>query len=101
MPKICKHEECNHPVFGGGYCRNHQFLRTDKKPKERDVGRTPIKKVSAKRQREAKIYSDTRETFLREQGLCGARIANICTKIATQIHHKQGRSGRHNCPVAA
>jgi hypothetical protein len=29
--KICLVENCNYPVFGKGLCRNHQFLRKDKK----------------------------------------------------------------------
>ena len=31
--KICQAENCNYPVFGGGYCKYHQSKRTDgKKP---------------------------------------------------------------------
>lgn len=33
MARICKDPGCNRPVFGGGYCRAHQWKRTDKKPK--------------------------------------------------------------------
>jgi len=29
--KICNKEGCENPVFGGGYCKYHQYLRTDKK----------------------------------------------------------------------
>lgn len=29
--KTCKVDNCNYPVFGKGLCRNHQFLREDKK----------------------------------------------------------------------
>jgi hypothetical protein len=28
--KICKEENCSYPVFGGGYCKNHQWCRQDK-----------------------------------------------------------------------
>ena len=28
--KTCKHDGCSYPVFGGGYCRNHQWCRQDK-----------------------------------------------------------------------
>jgi hypothetical protein len=34
MPKVCKVESCSNPVFGGGYCKYHQNLREDKKPKK-------------------------------------------------------------------
>jgi hypothetical protein len=33
MAKTCKYPGCTYPVFGGGYCRAHQWKRTDKKPK--------------------------------------------------------------------
>jgi hypothetical protein len=32
MPKICNEPECDWNVFGKGYCKKHQYLRTDKKP---------------------------------------------------------------------
>lgn len=28
--KTCNSDGCNYPVFGGGYCRNHQYLRQEK-----------------------------------------------------------------------
>ncbi len=31
--KICKATDCLSPVFGGGYCQRHQYLRADKKPR--------------------------------------------------------------------
>ena len=33
MAKVCNFEGCNYPQFGGGYCRNHQWKRSDKKEK--------------------------------------------------------------------
>jgi hypothetical protein len=30
--KTCKKEGCSYPVFGKGFCRNHQYLREDYKP---------------------------------------------------------------------
>jgi hypothetical protein len=32
--KTCKHPSCSYPVFGKGYCKSHQYLRIDKKPKK-------------------------------------------------------------------
>jgi len=40
--KKCKFDTCDNNVFGGMYCRNHQYMRTDKKDK-------PIKKTLLKR----------------------------------------------------
>ncbi len=31
--KTCKYKECSNPVFSSGYCRIHQWARTDKKRK--------------------------------------------------------------------
>lgn len=42
MPKICNKEGCNYPVFSKGYCKMHQYLRTDKKKPK------PLKKTSLK-----------------------------------------------------
>ena len=28
--KICNADNCNNPVFGGGYCKFHQYLRQEK-----------------------------------------------------------------------
>ena len=44
MARTCKKPGCTYNVFGGGYCRVHQWLRTDKKPKELKK-RTLIKSV--------------------------------------------------------
>jgi hypothetical protein len=33
MAKKCTVEDCNYPVFSRGYCKIHQRLRKDKKPK--------------------------------------------------------------------
>jgi hypothetical protein len=32
--KTCKQESCTYPVFSHLYCKSHQYLRTDKKPKK-------------------------------------------------------------------
>ena len=39
MPKICKADNCDHPVFSHGYCRNHTWMW--KKP-------TPLKRTAIK-----------------------------------------------------
>lgn len=40
--KKCKFDTCDNNVFGGLYCRNHQYMRTDKKDKP--IKKTPIKR---------------------------------------------------------
>lgn len=49
MPKVCALHTCSNNVFGGGYCRNHQYLRTDKKPKPLK-SKQPIRKKTSKKQ---------------------------------------------------
>ena len=43
MAKTCNASECNNPVFSKGFCRNHQYLRTDGKAP------TPINRSSVKK----------------------------------------------------
>lgn len=63
MPKKCKAEDCDYNVFSTGYCKIHQYLRTDpKKPKP--LNRTAIQskpkainQISDKRKEKLKGYS--------------------------------------------
>lgn len=83
MPKVCKHSGCTYNVFGGGYCRNHQYLRTDKKPK-------PIKQFSAKRQVVNLEYNREAKKFREENPACRVNTSG-CTRETTEVHHKKGR----------
>lgn len=89
MPKLCQTEGCNNPVFGGGYCKFHQLLRKDKKPKTPKKQKT-IRKVSNKQSRLIKEYLKEREIYLKKHPLCKANLTD-CTKIATDVHHTKGR----------
>jgi hypothetical protein len=42
-------------------------------------------------------YLKLRRKFLSENPLCRADLQE-CTKIATEVHHKKGRLGKH-CPL--
>ena len=35
--KTCKKEKCSHHVFGGGYCKYHQYMRDDLKARKDNV----------------------------------------------------------------
>lgn len=83
--KTCQSEKCNHPVWGKGYCKSHQFKRSDFKPRQRD--QKPIRKVSKKMSSELKLYSKLRREFLEANPFC-AVYPNL---PATDIHHKKGR----------
>jgi hypothetical protein len=85
MAKKCTVEECNYPVFSRGYCKIHQRLRKDKKPKA-------IKSVSDKMAVMLKVYKEKREKFLERYPKCQAGIEG-CTKYSSQVHHRRGRLG--------
>ena len=53
MPKTCNKPDCDYAQFGGGYCKFHQRLRTDKKPAT-PKKRNYIKKVSEKKKTETR-----------------------------------------------
>ena len=49
--------------------------------------KTPLRKMSKKRQKESKVYSVKRREFLAEHPIC-----QICeSRPATEIHHKESR----------
>lgn len=88
--KTCSHTGCGFVVWGKGYCKNHQYLRTDKKPKTPKQKKS-IPKVSKKLASKQRIYSKLRIEFL-------SRPENTMCAVypylrATEIHHMQGRAG--------
>jgi len=62
MAKICKKEGCNNPVFSTGYCKYHQYLRTDKKkPKSIQAKRkTPTGELNVFME----IYEENQKTWV-------------------------------------
>ena len=90
MAKKCLKEDCSNPRFGGGYCRNHQYLRTDKNIVE--LKRTPLKrptkpprKVGKKTAKLTTQYLKARTAFL------DGKICPITGRPATEVHHTNGR----------
>lgn len=83
--KPCKYENCNYTVWAKGYCKFHQYLRTDKKPKK-------LKHETEKRGKENMEYLRKRKIFLSlpENEFC----AVFPWLRATEIHHKKGRIGK-------
>jgi hypothetical protein len=86
MPKPCKKEGCNYPRFGGGYCKAHGYLRTDKQTKK-------ISPRSDKMTSKLEDYYIERKKYLNVHTHCEA-IG--CKHKATQIHHRKGR-GKYLC----
>lgn len=83
--KICKKNDCENPVFGGGYCRYHQQFRTDKKKK-------PTGNYSRLRTERNRVYSTLRMVYLQSHQKCEIQ-SPVCWKSATCIHHVSGRVG--------
>jgi hypothetical protein len=85
MPKPCKKEGCNYPRFGGGYCKAHGYLRTDKQTKK-------ISPRSDKMTSKLEDYYIERKKYLNVHTHCEA-IG--CKKKATEVHHKlHDRTGK-------
>lgn len=83
MPKQCTHINCKYNVFGCGYCKMHQYLRTDKTKKT--FTRSPIKKVSDKTAKLKAKYIKAKIKFI------DGKICPITGRPATEIHHTNGR----------
>jgi hypothetical protein len=80
MPKICQVEACSRPVFGGGYCKYHQYHR-------RKEGQ---KNPKTTRERLDKKYFELRKKFLDTNKRCMINSPE-CTQEATCVHHTRGR----------
>lgn len=88
MPKQCKAEGCSWDVWGKGYCKSHQYMRTDKKPKP--LKRTPIKKRSSKQEKIDAAYSILCKQYKKNHPVC-----EVCNDRATQdVHHKAYRGSK-------
>jgi hypothetical protein len=99
--KICK--ECDRPVFGGGYCRYHQYFRRKLggdlyKPKPRQ--KSIIPKESKRRKIEHIRYTEQVKLFkeeCKEQGIykcfiSGEDFDDTIDGFVT-VHHLHGRTG--------
>lgn len=88
MAKTCTHQSCNSPVWGKGYCRNHQNLRPDKKLRAFKP-RAKIKPMSKKLSKERSEYRRLREEFLkRPENLFCAVYPHL---PSSEVHHSRGR----------
>jgi hypothetical protein len=92
--KECNVEKCKYPRFAKGYCSMHQYLRTDKKPKE-VTPKKSIRKVSDKMKEQLKIYSVLSKKFKEDNPLCMAKYKD-CTIFTTDVHHKAKRGKNLN-----
>lgn len=100
--KICLVETCNYHVFGKGYCKNHQYLRTDKKPK-------PIPKMSPKKKEHMKESGNyyrraIAENIIKNKGRvccdnCDKEIKNASGKNVSHIISSASNSTLYHHPL--
>ena len=50
--------------------------------------KTPLRRVSKKRKLQNDVYKEVREQFLTLNPLC-----QVCSSVASQVHHRRGRFG--------
>ena len=96
---LCK--ECNNNVFGGGYCKYHQYRRSmqggDKyshKPKIKK--RKKIPRESAKRKEETPYYKQVKDELREDMIANDTYNCFFCTKPMGNekgFHHTKGRDG--------
>jgi len=76
--KYCKSTNCGNPVFGGGYCKWHQWKRTDKTPYQY------IKKKTGEREVFEMIWNEREhKSFLSGKALgtfCVSYFAHVLSK---------------------
>lgn len=89
---------------------NSEKEKPEEKPKK--TFPKPIKQASKKRAKELRQYAPRKKKFLESHPMCEMQLTG-CTGIATELHHKAGRSGKqllkvedfcgacHNCHTKA
>lgn len=92
MPKTCISPDCTYPVFGKGYCRGHQWKRSDKKSKVNKPVR--IKPMSKNLSKEREKYRKLRLEFLEKPDNMFCAVYPHLR--ADQIHHTRGRGKNLN-----
>lgn len=85
MAKICACDGCSSSVFGGGYCKIHQWKRGKVKR---------LKLYSNKRKEQNKILSQQVRKMLIDRPVCEIN-SPVCTYYATCGHHVAGRIGKN------
>lgn len=86
-------------ILIGGLCGYH-FKHPNEKIERTDItlekkaakAKPVIPKVSGKRKKQDYQYNKIRKKVLKEKPTCQAQLPG-CTKVATDIHHMEGRAG--------
>lgn len=105
MPKTCKANQCENPVFSNLFCRIHQNLRTDDKwlksskgkitPKVKESSLKPpkskrIKPISDKQLVRLAEYRLVRDKYFKDNPICEFKG---CYSTELTLHHRAGKIG--------
>lgn len=78
---------------GEKYCKACWSAHTHATNTKPTVRQKRIRPRSSKKIKEDAEYSVLRKEFLSTRPLCEARVPGKCTRFASQVHHKAGRTG--------
>jgi hypothetical protein len=66
--KTCTYRTCTYPVFGGGYCKNHQWIRKYKEIREGGAAVVGISPLSVKKAQKKAVIAQIKRDMVRQQG---------------------------------
>lgn len=92
--KTCSEPNCNRLVFGGHYCKYHQYRRK-MQGGDQHKRKTPIKKRTPKRAKDERQYKDQAREFFNDAVKNGTNICVFCGKKVMKfdgLHHWKGRT---------
>ena len=97
----CKEDNCSNPVFGGGYCKYHQYkrkMRGGDKYESKSRLKSPIPKESKTRKKERLRYTEVCERLTQEikdanNGKIYCFFSGLEITGKPTFHHLKGRIG--------
>lgn len=82
---ICQVKTCNNYMK---YCRIHIGYTVPVKKE--------IEKVSEKKKKLDKEYARVRKQYLTANPFCEAKIPDVCSKVASEVHHQIGKASEED-----
>ena len=93
--KLCKVDGCTYPIWGKGYCKKHQYLRSDISTAISNKPRKAIKKLSVKRKLQNDVYLSLKKESVLNAKKMGHIKCFFCGKTIRgdpDWHHLDGRT---------
>lgn len=69
-------------------------IKSEKQAKKPLPVRQKVSKKSAKRKKEDRVYEKEARAYLASHPVCEAQIAEGCTRVSCEIHHKRKRNSK-------